>query len=169
MTTIHCPPIRLAQAVTDDINAAVAAGQLTPHEFEAKFSFGSEIRRLEDLNCDDELTVDVLPHMLPKWSVRSHDTFKHEVKVKIGIRRRIESTERDDAGAIDPDSAIVPYCDLLYRILDLFALKRTLSDPPAATWNPAEEPTICIYDEGLLKQGISLGYLHLPFICHEEI
>lgn len=164
---IHCPPLQVAAAVANEINAAARSGRLSL-EFTAKFSFASEITKLEDLNASDGLTVDVLPAMDPQWSVRSHDTRRHDIKVKIGIRRRLDTTDRDDDGAVKPDE-ILAYCNLLYAILDLFALQRQLPAPPAAVWNPKENPTIHLYDEALLKQGVYLGWIHLPFIVHEEI
>lgn len=162
----HCPPILVAAAVAESLSDAAIAGQLSA-QFQAVFSFGSEIIKLEDINATDGLIVDVLPHQSPAWSMRSRETRSHSVKVKVGIRRRIDTEDRDDNGAIKPDE-IAAYCDLLYEILNLFAAGRKLPDVPDAVWNPAAPIEIRLYDEDALKQGLYVGWVHLPFIVHEE-
>ena len=168
LVTTDCWPIRIASAVAREINRASTDGDL-PKSFTATFSFGSEIQSLETINTPSGLTVDVLPHMQPEWSPRSHDTARHEVRVKVGIRRRIDTTDRDSASGAVKAAEVVGYCNLLYAILQLFVMGRKLTDLPEASWNPAVKPEIRLYDEQQLKQGLYVGWIHLPFLAHEAM
>lgn len=162
----HCPPILVAQAVAAEIQSAVDTGDLSA-VFVPRFSFGSEITKLENVNADEGLVVDVMPHMSPAWLMASHSATRHDCRVKVGIRRRIDSTEdRDGDGAVDTES-VASYADLLYEILTLFAAGRELASLPTATWDPRARPDIRLYDEDQLKQGLYVGWVHLPFIYHE--
>lgn len=163
-----CWPIKIAAAVAAEINRASTDGDL-PKSFTATFSFGSEIQSLEDINTPSGLTVDVLPHMQPEWSPRSADTARHDVKVKVGIRRRIDASDRDSSSGAVKAAEVTGYCNLLYAILQLFAMGRTLVDLPEASWNPQMKPTIQLYDEQQLKQGLYVGWIHLPFLAHEAM
>lgn len=165
LTMTDCLPIRIAAAVAAEINLAAAAGQLS-QSFQAVYSFGSEITALEAINTPSGLTVDVLPHMQPGWIVLSHNSSRHDVLVKVGIRRRIDTTDRDSNGAVKA-TEIAEYCNLLYEILRLFAAGRKLTNFPETTWNPKTKPAIQLYDEQQLKQGLYVGWIHLPFIAHE--
>jgi hypothetical protein len=165
--SVECPPIRVARAVADEILAAVLDGTLT-QAFTPRFSFGSEIAGLEDMNADDGLKVDVMPHMAPAWSPQAQSTVRHDCRAKVGIRRRIEPTDRDSDGAIETE-AIADYANLLYEILTLFALGRKLTTVPEAAWDPRSNPEIRLYDEILLKQGLYVGWVHLPFVLHESV
>jgi hypothetical protein len=162
-----CQPLQVAAAVAEEINRAAEAGELS-QEFEAVYSFASEIEKLEDVNTSDGLIVDVVPHMTPEWAVRSVSTRRHDLRVKIGIRRRIETTDRDEDGKIDTDE-ITAYCNLLYEILNLFAIGRKLTDLPEVTFNLQAKPLIQLYDEVSLKAGLYVGWIHLPFIFHERL
>lgn len=162
----HCPPIQVAQAVAVEIQSAVDAGDLSA-VFTPRFSFGSEITKLESVNTDDGLVVDVMPHMSPAWSMAGQSLNRHDCRIKIGIRRRIDATEdRDGDGAIDTE-AVAAYADLLYEILALFAAGRTLTTLTSAVWDPRTRPEIRLYDEEQLKQGLYVGWVHLPFVYHE--
>jgi hypothetical protein len=162
----NCAPIRITQAVADTINAAVLAGVTFDRSFQARLSFGEIITKLEDVNVSDGLLVDVLPATKPVWELRAQGSYKHEVRVKVGLRRRLDPADRDADGDI-LFSEIATYCNLLYQVINLFANGRSLSDFAQASWNPRQQPDVQLYDEAQLKQGLYLGWVHLPFLSHE--
>jgi len=159
-----CIPVRIAAAVAQEINLAAAGGTLSK-SFTAVFSFGSEITKLEDIN-DGGLVVDVLPAQAQEWGHVAGGKYRHAVVVKVGIRRRIASTDRTEAGAVD-STDVTGYVNLLYEIISLFAAGRNLTAVADAVWNSGVRPTIQLYDEQQLKQGLYVGWTHLPFLYHE--
>lgn len=169
----NCAPIRVAQAVAAEINAAVEDGTLSK-EFTAAFSFADAITKLEDVNAVDGLLVDVLPTQKPTWSLASSSGGRHTVTVKVGIRRRIQTTDRNTDGTIK-SAEVTAYCNLLYEILAIFAAGatathgRALTTEPSAVWDPRQPLEILLYDEAKLKQGLYVGWIHLPFLVHEEV
>ncbi len=160
-----CVPVRIAKAVAAEINTAVAAEELS-QQFTAIFSFGSEITEFQDLNTDT-LTADVCPTSDQQVTLYGQSAYRHAVRVAVGIRRRIAPTDRTDAGDVDSD-AITSYANLLYEIFAMFAAGRNLSDEPDAAWNPADPPTIKLYEPDKLKDGLYFGWIHLPFVFHER-
>ena len=159
-----CIPVRIAKAVAAEINSAVAAETLS-QQFTAVFSFGSEITKFQNLN-DDTLTVDVCPTSDQQVSLYAAGSYKHAVRVAVGIRRRVAPTDRTEAGDVDSD-AITSYANLLYEVFGMFAAGRNLTDEPDAVWDPSQEPVIKFYDPDLLKDGLYFGWIHLPFVFKE--
>ena len=162
----NCVPVRIAAAIAAEINTAVAAEELS-QTFTAVFSFASEITEFQDLN-DDTLTVDVVPTSDQQVTLYGGNSYRHAVRVAVGIRRRIAPADRTDAGAVDAD-AITSYVNLLYEIFAMFAAGRNLTDEADAVWNPADPPTIKLYEPDQLKDGLYFGWIHLPFIVHERV
>lgn len=160
-----CWPIQVAAAVATEINRASTGGELSK-TFTAVFSFGSEITRLEDVNANS-LTVDVLPSMQQDWNHRAGSVYRHDVRIKVGIRRRIATSDRTETGAVDA-ADVKGYVNLLYEIINLFAAGRNLTDVPGAAWNSAQKPAVQLYDETQLKSGLYVGWTHLPFLVHER-
>jgi len=160
-----CVPIRVAAAVVTEINRASFAGELSK-SFTAVWSFGSEIVKLENVN-DATLKVDVLPAMQQDWTHRAGSVYKHAVTIKVGIRRRIETTDRTSTGAVDT-ADVTGYVNLLYEIIDLLAAGRNLPTMTETVWDSSRKPVIQLYDEAQLKQGLYVGWTHLPFIFHER-
>ena len=97
-----CIPVRIAKAVTSEINAAVVAETLS-QQFTAVFSFASKITEFQKLN-DDTLTVDVVPTSDQNVSLYAAGSYKHAVRVAVGIRRRVSPTDRTEAGDVDADA-----------------------------------------------------------------
>ena len=160
-----CIPVRVAAAVAAEITRASAAGELSK-SFTAVFSFGSEIVKLEDVN-DATLTVDVLPAMQQDWTHRAGSVYKHNVTIKVGIRRRIATSDRTETGAVDA-ADVTGYVNLLYEIVNLLAAGRNLPTMAETVWDSSRSPKIQLYDETQLKQGLYIGWVHLPFIFHER-
>jgi len=160
-----CPPVRTAKAVTSEINSAVADETLS-QQFTAVFSFASEITEFQGLN-DDTLTVDVVPTSDQQVGLYGHGSYKHSVSIAIGIRRRIESTDRTESGSVDAD-AVTAYANLLYEIFAMLAAGRNLTTEPQISWNPAVNPVVKLFDPDKLKDGLYFGWIHLPFIFKEN-
>lgn len=160
-----CIPVRIAKAVEAELNAAVEAEELS-QTFSAAFSFGSEVTAFQDLN-DDNLKVDVVPTSDQQCTHRAGSMYKHNVRVAVGIRRRIAPADRTDEGAVDSD-AVTSYVNLLYEFFNLFAAGRKLTSEPGVTWDSATPPTITLYDPDMIKDGLYFGWIHLPFILHER-
>lgn len=167
-----CAPLQIAAAVAAEINAAVTAGTVTP-TFTAKYSFADLITKLEDINATDGLLVDVVPAQKQRWKVITRARHRHEVTIKVGIRRRIDTTDRATADGAILTASVATYCNLLYSILDLFAVSsnadngRSLSTIAAAAFDPRGTLEIQLYDEALLRGGLYAGWVHLPFVYHE--
>jgi len=161
-----CVPVRIAQAVAAEINAAVESGELS-EQFIAEFSFASEITAYQDLN-DDILTVDVIPTSDQECAFRAAGMYRHYPRVAIGIRRRIAPIDRTEDGAVDSTS-ITTYVNLLYAIFRMFAGGRNLTTEPTAAWDNSKPPTISLYDPDMLKDGLYFGWIHLPFIVRERM
>ena len=159
-----CIPIRIAKAVASEINSAVLAETLS-QQFTAVFSFASEITDFPDLN-DDTLTVDVVPTSDQKVSLYAPGSYRHAVRVAVGIRRRVAPTDRTEAGNVDSD-AITAYVNLLYEFFGMFAAGRNLTDEPDAVWDPTQEPVVKLYDPDELNEGLYFGWIHLPFVYKE--
>jgi hypothetical protein len=164
-STTDCIPIQVAAAVASEINAAAANGDIS-QSFTAVFSFGSEIVKMEEVNAAG-LTVDVIPANLQDWTHRAGSVYRHDVRIKVGIRRRIAATDRTSTGAVDT-SDVKQYVNVLYEIVNLFAAGRSLSALSAAAWNPAVKPILSLYDEAQLKSGLYVGFVHLHFLYHER-
>lgn len=160
-----CIPVRIAKAVAAEINAAVLAETLS-QQFTAVYSFGSEITEFQKLN-DDTLTVDVVPTADQEVGLYGESAYKHNVRVAVGIRRRVSPTDRTEAGLTDTD-AITLYANLLYEFFVMFAAGRKLTTEPTAVWDPARKPVLKLYDADLLKEGLYFGWIHLPFVFHER-
>jgi hypothetical protein len=160
-----CIPIRVAAAVATEISRASFAGELSK-SFTAVWSFGSEIVKLENVN-DATLKVDVLPAMQQDWTHRAGSVHKHAVTIKVGIRRRIETTDRTSTGAVDT-ADVTGYVNLLYEVINLLAAGRNLPTMTETVWDSNRPPKIQLYDEAQLKQGLYVGWTHLPFIFHER-
>ncbi len=161
----NCIPVRIAKAVAAEINSAIEAETLS-QQFTAVFSFASEITEFQDLNTDT-LTVDVVPTSDQQCTLYGENAYKHAVRVAVGIRRRVASIDRTDAGTVDSD-AITAYVNLLYEIFAMFAAGRNLTSEADAAWNSAEAPIIKLYDPDQLKDGLYFGWIHLPFVFHER-
>jgi hypothetical protein len=160
-----CIPIQVAAAVANEINLAAAAGNISK-TFTAVFSFGSEITKLEDVNAAG-LVVDVIPAQEQDWTHKAGSVYRHDVRIKVGIRRRIATTDRTATGAVDT-ADVTGYVNVLYEVINLFASGRSLSTLTSAAWNSAAKPTIQLYDEAQLKSGLYVGWVHLPFLYHER-
>ena len=158
-------PIRIAKAVAAEINSAVLAQDLS-QQFTAVFSFASEITEFEDLN-DDTVTVDVIPTSDQQVGLYGQSAYKHNVRVAVGIRRRVSPTDRTEAGIIDTDQ-IASYIDLLYEFFVMFAAGRRLTTEPDAAWDATRDPVVKLYDPDKLKDGLYFGWIHLPFVFHER-
>lgn len=160
-----CIPVRVAVAVATEISRASLAGELSK-TFTANFSFGSEITKLEDVN-DSTLVVDIIPAMQQDWTHRAGSVYKHAVSIKVGIRRRIDTTDRTSTGAVDT-ADVTGYVNLLYEIVNLLAAGRNLPTMTNTVWDSSRKPTIQLYAEQQLKQGLYVGWAHLPFLYHER-
>lgn len=166
----ECAPVRIARAVADEINSATAG--TFSRAFEAKFSFADALTRFEDINTDQGLLVDVVPAMAPEWATAGQAASRHDAIVKVGFRRRIETTDRDQTGDI-ASAEIAVYCGLIYEVLGLFSTGATpnsgreLTTIEQASFNPRGKVKIQLYDETLLKQGLYFGWVHIPFVMHE--
>lgn len=160
-----CVPVRIAKAVSAEINSAVAAETLS-QQFTAVFSFASEITAFQDLN-DDTVMVDVVPTSDQQVGLYGQSVYKHNVRVAVGIRRRVAPIDRTEAGTVDSD-AITAYVNLLYEVFDMFAAGRNLTDEPDAAWNSVQDPIVKLYDPDKLKDGLYFGWIHLPFVFHER-
>lgn len=163
--TTDCIPIRVASAVATEISRASGAGELSK-TFAAAFSFGSEIVKLEAIN-DSTMTVDVLPLPTQEWTHRAGSVYRHAVTTIVVIRRRIAPTDRTGTGAVDT-ADVTGYVNLLYEIVNLLAAGRNLPTLAEAVWDSSRAPKIQLYDEAQLKQGLYVGWLHLPFLYHER-
>lgn len=161
-----CIPVRIAKAVAAEINAAVEAGDLSP-EFTAVFSFASEITEFQSLN-DDGLTVDVVPTSGQSVVPVSRELRRHDVRVAVGIRRRIDTSDRTIAGIVSSD-AITVYVNLLYSILGMFAAGRPLSTEPNAAWDYGATTQITLYDPDMIAEGTYFGWVHLTFAMTERL
>ena len=159
-----CIPVRIAKAVTAEINSAVAAETLS-QQFTAVFSFASEITEFQDLNADT-LTVDVVPTCDQKIGLFAGGSYRHSVTIAVGIRRRVGLADRTEAGTTDSD-AITAYVNLLYEFFGMFAAARKLTDEPLVAWDSKREPVIKLYDPDMLKDGLYFGWIHLPFVFKE--
>lgn len=159
-----CIPVRIAKAVASDINSAVLAETLS-QQFTAVFSFASEITAFQDLNADT-LTVDVVSTSDQRIGLYAGGSYRHSVWVAVGIRRRVETTDRTEAGNVDSD-AITSYVNLLYEFFSMFAAARKLTDEPLAAWDATREPILKLYDPDMLKDGLYFGWIHLPFVFKE--
>jgi hypothetical protein len=168
-----CAPLQIAAAVAAEINAAVAAGTITAAAFTAKYSFADLITKLENVNATDGLLVDVVPAQKQRWKILTHARHRHEVTIKVGVRRRIDTTDRATADGAILTASVATYCNLLYQILDVFAVSsnadagRSLSTVTAAAFDPRGMLEIQLYDEALLRGGLYAGWIHLPFVYHE--
>lgn len=166
-----CAPIAVAQAVAAEINTAVGAGALS-RNFTAKFSFAEAMTKLEDVNANDGLLVDVLPAMKAGWQIQGQAATRNEVVVKVGLRRMFEPQNRQSDGSI-ATAEIVGFCNLLYEILRLFSAGVAANSGreltiAQASWNPRAKVDVQLYDETLLKKlGLYVGWIHLPFVLHE--
>ena len=160
-----CIPVRIAKAVAAEINSAVLAETLS-QQFAAVFSFASEITEFQDIN-DDTLTVDVVPTSDQQVSLYGNNAYKHNVRVAVGIRRRVAPVDRTESGAVDGD-AITLYVNLLYEIFVMLAAGRNLTDQPDAAWDSTRDPIVKLYDPDKLKDGLYFGWIHLPFVFHER-
>lgn len=167
-----CAPLQIAAAVAAEINAAVTAGTITT-TFTARYSFADLITKLEAVNTTDGLLVDVVPAQKQRWKVITRARHRHEVTIKVGVRRRIDTADRATADGAILTASVATYCNLLYQILDLFALSsnadngRSLSTISAAAFDPRGNLEIQLYDEALLRGGLYAGWVHLPFVYHE--
>lgn len=161
-----CIPVRIAQAVAAEINSAVTAGDLSP-EFTAVFSFASEITEFQALN-DDGLTVDVVPTSGQSVVPVSRELRRHDVRVAVGIRRRIDTADRTAAGIVS-STAITAYVNLLYSILGMFAAGRPLTTESDAAWDYGAKIQATIYDPDMIAEGTYFGWVHLPFAVHERV
>lgn len=167
-----CAPLQIAAAVAAEINAATTSGAITP-AFTARYSFADLIAKLEAVNTGDGLLVDVVPAQKQRWKVITRARHRHEVVIKVGVRRRIDTADRATADGAILTASVTTYCNLLYQILDLFALScnadagRSLSTITAAAFDPRGHLEIQLYDEALLRGGLYAGWVHLPFIYHE--
>jgi hypothetical protein len=160
-----CIPVRIAKAVTSDINSAVAAETLS-QQFTAVFSFASEITEFQDIN-DDTLTVDVVPTSGQGIGIYAAGAYRHTVTIAVGIRRRVAPADCTEAGEVDSD-AITSYVNLLYEFFNLFAAARNLTDEPLVSWDSKREPVLKLYDPDMLKDGLYFGWIHLPFVVKEN-
>ena len=156
-----CPPVRIAKAVTAEINSAVAAETLS-QQFTAVFSFGSEITEFQEINADT-LTIDVCPTSDQKIGLYAGGSYRHSVTTAVGIRRRVAPIDRTETGDVDSD-AITAYINLLYEFSAMFAAARNLTDEPLVAWDSKREPVIKLYDPDMLKGGLYFGWIHLPFV-----
>ena len=160
-----CVPVRIAKAVASELNSAVQAETLS-QQFSAVFSFASEITDFQDLN-EETLTVDVVPTSDQQVSLYGAGSYRHAVRVAVGIRRRVSPNDRTTSGAVDSD-AITSYANLLYELFNMFAAGRKLTDEPSAVWDPTREPTLKLYDPDKLKDGLYFGWIHLSFVYKEN-
>jgi len=161
-----CIPVRIAKAVAAEINSAVLAETLS-QQFTAVFSFASEITAFQDLN-DDTLTVDVVPTSDQRVGLYAAGAYRHNVRVAVGIRRRVAPTDRTEAGNTDSDQ-ITAYVNLLYELFAMFAAGRNLTDEPLVAWDSTQDPVVKLYDSDKLTDGLYFGWIHLPFVFHERV
>lgn len=166
-----CAPVRIAVAVAAEINTAVAAGTLS-RTFDAQFSFAEAMTKLEDVNRDHGLLVDVLPATKAGWKTQGQAATRNDVTVKVGIRRRLEPYQQTQDGIGSTDE-IIGYINLLYEILGLFSAGVAANSGreltiAQASWNPSAKVDVQLYDENSLRTlGLYCGWVHLPFVMHE--
>lgn len=162
-------PIRIADAVTAKINAAVLAESLDV--------LGATVRRSyadwdEDFKGLDVPVIDVVfvSHQNSSSSTVSlgcAGMLEHNPSVDIAIRKRFDADDRGKDGRLKNES-VDPFVSLLEKIHKLFVADRTgtvLPDEPNAKWQEADVKSWV--NQRKLRKSLFEGVVRVNFQLYE--
>lgn len=162
-------PIRIADAVTATINAAVVDLGL-PVDFVARRSYPDWDEEFTGLN---EMVIDVVYAMNEDKPVGlDADSFIDlEPTINIVVRKRFETSDRDQATGRLRNESVDPLVTLLDTIRRYFIARRNtvpLDSEPSVNWS-GDSQVKRWYDPSKLRRGLFEGYVQLKFSLSESI
>lgn len=164
-------PIRIADAVVAEINAANALGTFGVSDFTARRSYPDWDESFKDL---DYLAVEVVysPNEDKPVQLKSYGFVDLEPTVNIVVRKRFGPDDRDESakGRL-LNSSVDPLVTLIDEMRLFFLGKRNatiLADEPNAKWS-GDSQVRRWYDAAKIRMGLFEGYVQLKFNLSEAI
>ena len=162
-------PIRIAEAVTAELNAAIGAGAFSVTGWTPRRSYADWDEAWKDLTT---LAVDVVFVALGadnRVDLDSASSLEYRQAVHIAIRKRFTPAERDTEGRL-LNTAVDPLVELLEEIHEHFVklrLGQTLPTEPLANWELSENAQWVNLE--LLRQGLFQGVVAITFRIPAEV
>lgn len=163
-------PIRIADAVAAEINAAVEAEEFQTLDFTARRSYPDWPEEFEDL---DGLAVDVV-HAIDEdenVGLASAGSIEYSPTIHVVIRKRLGTEDRDQHTGRFKNSAVDPLATLLDEIRRYFIARRltgVLTSLPEVQWNGASQVKRW-HDPHKLRMGLFEGFVQMRFTVNEAI
>lgn len=157
-------PIRIADAVVAEINAAVTASSFSTLGFTA-------VRRYFDWDADykdlDTMAVEVVFRVTqPRDSIalESAGTLSYKVATDIVIRKRFATSDRNDSDGRLKNTSVDPLVTLLQEFHELFVTTRNtipLDSETSANWTGSD--VLSWVNQAKLRQGLFEGVVRIEF------
>jgi hypothetical protein len=161
-------PIRIAEAVKDDINDAVAGDLFETVGFTAVRSYADWDDKFESLSG---LAVDVVYKSRGSVELESRGYMSHTLEIHVAVRQRFGPADRHPTTGRLLNASVDPLVTLLEEIYKHFAAKRNatvLSDETTAVFD-SDTAVVHWVNQAKLRQGLFEGFVVLTFQYREVI
>lgn len=160
--------IRIAEAVTADINSAAADDVFTIGQFVARRSYADWDDKFTDLS---EMAVDVV-YVVSQSTIglQAVGSLEYDVAIDIAVRKRFEPIDRDEATGRLRNESVDPLVTLLQEIHEHFVLDRNstvLDDVPEANWTDSQ--VVSWVSQRKLREGFFEGVVRIKFNVQKVI
>jgi len=155
-------PIRIADAVTTEINSAAAADAFSIGEFEARRSYADWDDKFSDLSI---MAVDVV-YVVSQSTIEldAAGSLEYNVAIDIAVRKRFEPVDRDESTGRLLNASVDPLVTLLQELHEHFVAARNtivLDAVTEANWTDSQ--MMSWVNQRKLREGMFEGVVRIKF------
>ena len=162
-------PVRIADAITAELNAALSAGKFTLTGWAPRRSYADWDEDYKDLSTIAVDVVFVTMGADNRVGLSSYTTQEYRQAVHVAVRKRFDIADRDDEGRL-LNASVDPLINLVQEICDHFAELRLGDSLPTevnASWLQSEVAQWVNQD--LLRRGLFQGVVVLTLSIPVEV
>jgi hypothetical protein len=162
-------PIRIADAVVAEINAAVTAEEFSTLGFTAVRSYADWDEKFSDL-VEGIPRVDVVFRAETSPELEDQSALDYEVSIDVALRCRFGQEDRDNATGRLKNESIDPLVTLAEQMHEHFVSDRngtTLPNEPTATWQQSDVKLY--WDRKKIREGLFYSWFRLVFSISKDI
>lgn len=162
-------PVRVAEAITAELNAAIAAGAFALTGWTPRRSYADWDEDWSDLSTIAVDVVFVTMGADNRIALNTYSTQEYRQAIHIAIRKRFGVNDRDDDGRL-LNASVDPLMELLEQIEEHFTKLRLGDSLPSdtdAAWQVSEIAQWVNQD--LLRRGLFQGVVALTYTVANEV